>query len=252
MDVARPSLFERMVDRVPFLEKELLLLRTLVRPGDVCVDVGAAGGAHLFVMASRAGPSGRVIGIEPRPGSHRLLQAAVRVGGLRDRVTLVQAALADRRGRQELRIPVVPTRAHFRGSSRARLEVAAFAQLPHRTIEVPTLRLDDVVDDEGLDRVDVLKCDVEGAELLVLSGATRVLERQRPTVIIEADDLHQRRFDATAQEVLDAVVAQDYRPHRYRQGSLEQVEGIVEGEDDYVLLPAERCDVDRQLRTLAA
>ncbi|MFW5934010.1 MAG: hypothetical protein ACOCT8_04690 [Actinomycetota bacterium] len=44
----RPSLLERAIDQVPFLEKELFLLARLVRRGDRCVDVGAAGGAHLL------------------------------------------------------------------------------------------------------------------------------------------------------------------------------------------------------------
>ena len=239
-DDGRPSPVERAVDRVPFLEKELFLLRHLVRPGDVCLDVGAAGGAHLLVMARQVGPTGRVIGFEPRPGSLRALQRIVWISGMTARVRLLQVALGDRDGVLPLRIPVVPTRAHFHGSTDDRSDTAAFSGLPHREIDVPVRTLDEVATAEGLDQVDVLKCDVEGAELLVLAGAARVLRDLRPIVLVEADDLHQRRFDATAQDVVDAVVAHGYRTHRYRRGGLEAVEGVVEGEDDYVLVPAER------------
>jgi FkbM family methyltransferase len=236
----RPSRLERAVDRVPFLEKELFLLRRLVGPGDVCVDVGAAGGAHLLLMARRVGPTGRVVGIEPRPGSHRVLQWLVSRRGLDARVRLLAVALAEEPGEAELRIPVVPTRAHFHGSSSDRDETAAFAGLPHREITVPTERLDDVVAAQGLDRVDVLKCDVEGAELRVLAGAQRVLEHHRPVVLLEADDLHQRREEATATDVVELVRSYGYRVHRYRRGRLEEVPGVVEDEDDYVFLPEER------------
>ena len=106
---APPSRLERAVDRVPFLEKELFLLRRLVRPGDVCVDIGAAGGAHLFVMARQAGRWGHVVGIEPRPGSLRVLDRLVRISGMADRVSLHQLALTDAAGTIELRVPVVPT-----------------------------------------------------------------------------------------------------------------------------------------------
>jgi FkbM family methyltransferase len=242
-DDGRPSLLERAVDRIPFLEKELFLLRRLVRPGDVCLDVGAAGGAHLFVMSWRAGRRGRVLGVEPRPGSYRLLRASVRLlgaVGLGGNVSLVQAALAEGTGTVTLRVPVVPTRAHLRGSSDDRHGAAAFARLPARSVRVPTRSLDDLVDSAQLGRVDVIKCDVEGAELLVLAGGERVLTTHRPVVVIEADDEHQRRFDTTAQDVLDALVAHGYRPHRYRRGRLEAVDGVVPDEDDYVLIPPER------------
>jgi FkbM family methyltransferase len=239
-DDGRPSWLERVVDEVPFLEKELFLLRRLVAPGDVCVDVGAAGGAHLLVMARRVGPTGRVLGVEPRPRAHRLLRWLVDRSGLASRIRLLPVALDESTGWASLRIPVVPTRAHFHGSTDDREGTAAFGGLPHREINVPTERLDDVIAAEGLDRVDVLKCDVEGAELRVLAGARKVLEHHRPVVLLEADDLHQQREDATAAEVLALVCSYGYRVHRYRRGMLEPVDGVVDGEDDYVFLPEER------------
>jgi FkbM family methyltransferase len=239
-DDGRPSPLERAVDRFPFLEKELFLLRRIVRPGDVCVDVGAAGGAHLLVMARRTGPAGVVLGFEPRPRSLRVLRGLVRAGGLADRVRLHQKALADRAGTMALRIPVVPTRAHFHGSIDDHHTLAAFARLPHREIAVPTVPLDDVLAAEGLDRLDVLKLDVEGAELLVLSGASTTLTDLRPIVLLEADDLHQARFDATAGDVLERVRAHGYRIFRYRRRALDEVDGPVAGEDDYVFVPVER------------
>lgn len=236
----RPSLLERALDRIPFVEKELLLLRALVSEGQTCVDVGAAGGTHLLVMAARVGAAGRVLGIEPRPGSYRALRRLVRLAGFGDRVSLAQTALAAEDGAVTLRIPVVPTRAHLPGSAADRAATAAFPGLPAREVTVRTRRLDDVIADAGLGRVDVVKCDVEGAELLVFAGAERLLREDRPVVIVEADDLHQRRFDATAQDVLDAVLHYDYRAFRYRRGALHPVPGVVAGEDDYVLIPVER------------
>ena len=236
----RPSPLERAVDRVPFLEKELFLLARLVRRGDRCVDVGAAGGAHLLVMASRAGPNGRVLGVEPRPRSFAVLRRVVQLSGMGGRVVLAPVALSDTTGSVTLRVPVVPTRAHLPGTVNDTASAAAFAGLPAPEIEVPAHRLDDVVRAVRLDRVDVLKCDVEGAELLVLAGASRILRHDRPVVVLEADDLHQRRFDARAQDVGDAVVSYGYRMHRYRRGRLEPVAGVTDDEDDYVFVPKER------------
>jgi FkbM family methyltransferase len=240
-DDGRPSRLERTVDRVPFLEKELFLLSRVVQPGAVCIDVGAAGGAHLLVMARRVGPTGRVLGFEPRPRSLRILRRTTRLAGVADRVELHQVALADHDGELPLRIPIVPTRAHLPGTTVDLDATAAFAKLPHRRITVPTRRLDDVVREAGLSRVDVLKLDVEGAELPAIAGAADTLDRFRPLVLVEADDLHQARFDATAQDVVDAVAAHGYAVHRYRRGALDALDGrAVPDEDDYVLVPDER------------
>lgn len=235
----QPGPVERALDRIPFLEKELFLLRLLVRPGDVCVDIGAAGGAHLLTMARGVGRDGLVLGIEPRPGSARLLRGGVRAAGLRRRVRIRQVATSDEVGEVTLRIPIVPTRAHVPGSS-ADPATAAFARLPHRRIVVRTTPLDGLLAAEGIEHVDVVKCDVEGAELLALAGAQRVLQDLRPVWIIEADDLHQRRFDATAQDVLDAVTRHGYGVHRFRRGALEPVSHATDDEDDYVFIPDER------------
>lgn len=239
-DDGRPSRLERAVDRVPFLEKELFLLRRLVRPGQVCVDVGAAGGAHLLVMARGVGPTGRVLGFEPRPRSLAILHRLTALLGVEEWVELHQVALSDAEGSLPLRIPVVPTRAHFHGSTTDREGTAAFARLPYREIEVPTARLDDVVAAAGVARVDLLKCDVEGAELRVLAGARRILDEHRPLVILEADDRHQAREDATSADVHAAVADHGYRAHRYRRGRIEPVDGPVAGEDDYLFVPEER------------
>ena len=240
---------ERLVDQVPFLEKELFLLARIVRRGDVCIDVGASGGVHLVVMAVRVGPHGRVIGVEPRPGSLRLLRGLVRVTGVRRRVSLVQVALADGVGEEPMRIPFVPTRAHLPGTSRHRHAVAAFARLPARRVDVEVRTLDDLVDELALSRVDVLKCDVEGAELAVLAGGREVLRRHRPVVVAEADDVHQRRYDATAQDVVDAVTADGYATFRYARGRLDPVSDARPDEDDYVFVPLERFSPSTSRRT---
>lgn len=240
-DDGRPSRLERAVDRIPFLEKELFLLSRVVQPGMTCIDVGAAGGAHLLVMARRVGPSGRVLGIEPRPGSLRAVTRLARLAGVAERTSLLPIALAESEGALPLRIPLVPTRAHLPGTTLDLAGTAAFGKLPYRELTVPTRRLDDVVEEHALTRVDVIKLDVEGAELAALRGAQRTLARHRPLVLVEADDLHQARYDATAQDVVDAVLACGYEVFRYRRGALDALDGrVVEDEDDYVLVPEER------------
>ena len=144
------------------------LVRTL-RPGDRVWDVGANIG-YLAIGAARLGAE--VVAVEPDPGCAAAIRANAALNGL-DAIEVVEAAAAGRSGKAEL--TVVADRLWTRLSS-----VGAHA-LAERRITVDTLALDD------LDRPPpaVVKIDVEGGELEVLAGMSRLLAEQRPVVICE-------------------------------------------------------------------
>ena len=74
----------------PYLESELCGLRTLVRPGSVCIDVGSAADLYTTVLSRLAGPAGRVYSIEPLPFAHLLWARFLNASG---RATCATAAL---------------------------------------------------------------------------------------------------------------------------------------------------------------
>ena len=151
-----------------------------VRPGASVWDVGANMGLFTFAAASRVGPSGHVLGIEPDVDNVRLLN--------RTRGTLPQTC-----GHVDI-LPV----ALNRGDSRvARLAISVRARASNaleafgssqqggvREIRtVAALCMDDLL--EFFAAPSVLKMDVEGAEAEVLEGGTQLLERHRPVLILE-------------------------------------------------------------------
>jgi FkbM family methyltransferase len=114
----------------------------------------------------------RVLAVEPNPVALAYLKANVALNGCRN-TTIVPKAASDRRGVARLRIPrpgrrgLVPTTASIVwGFEEGALEV---------DVEADTL--DSIVDEAGLDAVDFVKIDVEGAEGLVVRGAERTLRR---------------------------------------------------------------------------
>ena len=130
------------------------LLARFLRPGSLFVDVGANVGYHA-VFAARLGA--RVVAVEPVPWTLELLHANV--------------------WRHAADVEVVPAAASdAEGTVRIGLEAAhrSGAQIGAEGIEVRAAPLDEIVP-EG--EVDVLKIDVEGAEPLVLRGASAILER---------------------------------------------------------------------------
>ena len=120
--------------------------------------------------AARAvGPAGTVICVEPNPAVAEALAATLRINNL-GQARVTAAALSDRDG--EGRLAVDP----------ATRPVATFRQ----GLTVPLRRLDAVVAEARLSRLDLVKIDVEGHELAVLSGAADSLRRFRPALIFES------------------------------------------------------------------
>lgn len=149
------------------------------RPGDVVIDAGTCWGDTALYFAHRVGPSGRVLAFEFVPSNVEVFERNRELApAVMARVELVPAPVTCRSG------DVV----HFvdRGpASRFTDDDSAPT--------VATVSIDDVVAERGLDRVDVVKMDIEGGELGALFGATATLERHRPRLAISAyhrdDDL---------------------------------------------------------------
>jgi FkbM family methyltransferase len=134
------------------------LFERWIEPGQTVVDVGAHVGYYSLLASVLVGESGSVHAFEPDRRNARFLRRHVRMNR-RSNVTVVEVAVADRTGISEFRTAG--------GSGTGRLDAGGDRQ-------VPTIRLDDYCSDRGI-APDVLKIDVEGAEVEVLAGAAAVL-----------------------------------------------------------------------------
>jgi FkbM family methyltransferase len=76
-------------------------LRQRVRPGNVCLDVGAHVGLYALSLGRWAGERGRVFAFEPNPHSRRVLMTNIRRNQLEDRITVVPMGVSDRCTRAE-------------------------------------------------------------------------------------------------------------------------------------------------------
>jgi FkbM family methyltransferase len=157
---------------------EASILRGIVRPDDVVLDVGANQG-ELTLIAARQARSGRVFAFEPVPEWLALLTENVRMNRL-DHVTPVGVALSDRESEVEM------FTADDAGSLNEGLSsLRESAQRSRSAGRVRTLPLDVFVQREGLSRVDLVKIDVEGGEAAVIEGGRATLERFHPSLILE-------------------------------------------------------------------
>ncbi len=155
------------------------LLTASVTPGAVCLDIGANLGFYSVVMA-RAG--GRVHAFEAFAYNHSLLERNVAENGVEDRVRAHLVGCGAHAGVG--RVCGDPRTINL-GSMYVLVDPDAELPEGHEAAEIPLARVDDLVRDT--ERVDLVKIDVEGAELDVLQGMPRILGRDRPRVIFEVN-----------------------------------------------------------------
>lgn len=149
------------------------IMKPLLGPGAVVVDVGASFGYYTVLAARLVGPKGRVLAIEPGPQNLSVLLLNLLENGLAN-VEVVPAALGRAEG------VVVYSRSGANGA------ISPYEGDPSVLATndlVRMRRLDDLVGD--LERLDLVKIDTEGAEGLVLAGAREALERHRPVLFFE-------------------------------------------------------------------
>jgi FkbM family methyltransferase len=151
-------------------EKEFHLLDSLLRPGDWAIDVGANVGHYTARMSRLVGHNGRVLAFEPVPKTFRLLAANARLFAY-ENVTLFNSAVSEQTALSGIEVPSVHSGAY----------------LAHLTgcktgLQVLCLALDSLLPPN---RVSLVKVDAEGHELGVLKGMKKLLERDRPTLIVE-------------------------------------------------------------------
>jgi FkbM family methyltransferase len=188
-----------------FEPNEFVLLSRVLEPGMVFVDGGANDGLYSLFAARRVGSTGRVLAVEPSSREYERLLDNLRLNGI-ENTTAARAALGASRDTVELAIaPEGHEGQNTVGPSvaNANLETAG-----HETVEMTTL--DDLVLRHGLDRVDVIKLDIEGGEAGALEGARTVLERDRPLLLVEAEDERLASQGRTKAELLDAIAGLGY------------------------------------------
>ena len=174
--------------------------RRFLNRGDGVIDVGAHTGRHLVNFIECVGDSGHIIAFEPLPFAYEHLRARYRHAN----VILKNAALSNTEG--------VVSFVHAQGTPeesglRERIYNSPTTANPH-VIEVTAEKLDRYVDD--IPRLKYIKIDVEGGEMNVLAGGTRMLRAHRPLVSVEYGRPGYSAYGHTLFTLFDFAEANDY------------------------------------------
>jgi FkbM family methyltransferase len=181
-------------------ELELLdILRRSLAEGMTYVDVGAHIGYFSVFAASCVGPSGRVFAFEANPACFSRLAANA------EAYPWIKPF--------HLAVSNTPGTIPFFGSPRE--DESGWGTLfdtgetrPQYTVQATSL--DEWASAERVNRIDLIKIDVEGAEYLVLEGAKRVLSELRPTVVFEVNEVCTARAGKTTADVVALFAERSY------------------------------------------
>ena len=177
------------------------VLRRLIQPGMAVADVGANIGLLTLVMAWATGPGGRVIAFEPEAVPRANLEKMKHLNGL-SWVEVRDQAVGEKPGRLTFHVSDI-----IGHSSLYALPEAEEA----RTIEVEVVRLDDVAPAK---RLDVVKIDVEGAELDVLAGMKGLIAKNPDLAILaEFGPEHLARVGQTPAQWFKAFSDAGFTPY---------------------------------------
>ncbi len=144
-----------------------------IQPGDVVIDCGGHVGFYTKLALDRG--AGRVIAFEPDPENHWCFRENLKTEIADGRVLLIQAGVWNKRD--------TLTFYHSKDNPGAHsfLEMSSDAV---QYADVPVLPLDELIAELGVEEVDWIKMDIEGAEREALAGSTEVLKRFRPNLAI--------------------------------------------------------------------
>jgi FkbM family methyltransferase len=181
---------------------ELRFVWQFLEPGMVFFDVGAYHGIFSVLAGMKLSSRGQVVAFEPSPRERQRMEFHLRMNGL-NHVHLEPCAVSAGAGRQKF----FTVASDFSSMNSLRQPPIEW---PTREMTVETTSLDEYLEQRHMDRVDLMKIDVEGGELEAFRGARRLLSSIRPILICEVLDWVTRPWGYPAREIVKRLFSEGY------------------------------------------
>jgi FkbM family methyltransferase len=188
-----------------FEVEETKLFSNIVKPDDVCLDIGGNIGYFSMLLAARA-KLGHVHVFEPIPINAALINASKELNGFNN-ITINNLAVGDENGTVSFSVSNDSAYSSLMATGRA---------AEARNITVPILRIDDYLAEKKISHVDIIKVDVEGAENMVIDGAKGLLasKTKKPRlVLLELFDENLKPFGSSVAAIVEKMRGWGYAPH---------------------------------------
>ncbi len=181
-------------ETAPWEHSEQHIMQHIVKAGDVVYDIGANIGLHTVLLSKLIKPNGCLCVFEPN--RDLLPQLSLTVEGLGDAATLYPFALSNKSETATLFVPEDAAMGSLANWTSGRDGVGET-----HTIDCEVRRIDDLIESGMIQQPDFIKCDVEGAELMVFQGGYKTLNRENaPIIMFEANVHNARGFGLTVED----------------------------------------------------
>lgn len=173
--VLKPSGCHFRFTSLPESDKSTLIYleKAQLKPGDVVLDLGAYCGATACAFSRTIGPTGRVIAFEPDPKNYTHLVHNIHTHNAPNIIPINKGLWSK------------TATLKFQAEGNMGSSVAEITGRHSKIVEIPVISLDEAVETNGVERLDFVKMDIEGAEEPVLASASRFWKQFKPDFIIE-------------------------------------------------------------------
>ena len=189
-----------------------LFFQAYLQKDDIVIDVGANIGTTALASANMVGPKGKVFAFEPHPRIFRFLNANIRLNG-HTNIETFNVALGDRGN--------ILTLSNNYSDDQNRIEMK---QSSKHLLKIRVKRLDDVLGDnlKGVDRIALLKIDVEGFEKFVIDGTPEILSRCG-CVYFESCDDHFSQYGYSTDDLLKILTSYGFSIYKIKKAKLQPI-----------------------------
>lgn len=188
------------------------LIVQLLKKGMTCLDIGANIGYYVLLESKIVGNDGRVIAVEPSPQNYDCIKKNIELQKL-ENIKAFNFAAGDTNGNIRF---FVNERSN---GCKVLLEGEKLPNRPGTVIHVPVRKIDDFLNDEGIEKVDFIRMDVEGYEWNIFQGMKNTVQKSKPIIQLE---VHKGPMgNETTTDFFEFFKANGYEVISYHQRDLD-------------------------------
>ena len=182
-----------------YCHKEVELYKQLLETEDIVIEVGANIGALTLPISKLIGSKGKIYALEPQRIVFQTLCANIAINSCTNAFCLEIGASNDNS---------ILSKFYINYDEKANFGAVALAALPEGGEKIKLAKLDDIFKD--MDKLKLIKIDVEGMEREVIVGAKTLIERLSPLIYVENDKIDKSRI------LIETIKSLDYRLYWHR------------------------------------